>query len=194
MIRLFLMASILTLSSCTVQKAGGNFIDEDGYIYYEQPAPQLRMQLYGDYKFHSIKNKHFPGVDKSFLKYTTSKVNRTTPKLMYAAHTIVKPFYSSIGLVYKGQQANDALLANIKQQLNENLKTTFNSVDSFYTSLGTARYFTYPVQHLSTNASTIHREYLINNGQDLIRFKFWTTESDTAMVFREAEVILKNIR
>ena len=194
MIRLILIAGILTLVSCSVQKAGGNLSDEDGYIYYEQPAPQMRMQLYGDYKFHSIKRKHFREVDKSFLKYTTSKANRTAPKLMFAAHTFVHPFYSTLGLVYKGQQVNDDVLATIKQSLQERLQTTFNGVDSFYTNLGTAIYFSYPVQHPVAGTATIHREYLINHQKDLIRFYFWTAMSDTAMVFREAELILKNIK
>jgi len=192
MLRFLFAITLLSLFSCSVPKAGGSLSDEDGYIYYEQPAPHLRMQLYGDYKFHSLKRKHFTDVNKSFLKYTTAKVNRITPQLMYAAHTFVKPFYSSIGVVYKGAQANKNLITNVQQQLQNRYSTSFSAVDSFYTSLGTAHYFGYTVSN-STAGTTYHREYFINNGQDLVRFYFWAP-SDTAMVFREAEVILKNIR
>ena len=194
MIRLILIAGILTLLSCTVRKAGGNFVDEDGYNYYVQPAPQMQVQLYGDYKFHSLKRKHFSDVDKRFLKYAGAKTNSGTPKLMYAAHTFVYPFYSTIGLLYKGQHVHDHLFSNIRQQLQGDLNTTFNTVDSFYTNIGTAYYFSYPVRHAATGTTTLHREYLINNQQDLIRFHFWTTNADTNMVFREAEAILKNIK
>ena len=180
--------------SCSVRNAGGSVVEDDGDTYYSLTSPQLRIPLYHDYRFHSLIKKYFPSVRKSFLKYTGSKIDGSKPELMYAAHTVVQPYYSSIGFLYRGVDFDTSLLNNIKRAMKNSLKSSFIGVDSVETSYGTARRFAYQVLDPVTRIHSYHWEYLVKNNSNLLRFFFWTTNSDTNIISHEIESIVKNIK
>jgi hypothetical protein len=192
--QILFFACLATIISCSVRKADGTVTAEDGYKYYLLSSPQFRIQLYGDYSFHSLNKRYFPDVRKSFLKYTIAKTNDLKPELMYAAHTIVQPYYSSIGILYKNASADPSLLSIIKVDIKSSLGTSFNGLDTVETTYGTACRFAYQVFNPVTKIRSSHWEYLVNNNGNLLRFFFWTTNSDTSIISHEIETIVKTIR
>jgi hypothetical protein len=185
---------IVIFTSCNVRKADGTLTTEEGYKYYLQSSPQFRIQLYGDYSFHPLNKKYFPDVAKNFLKYTVAKIKGSKPELMYSAHTIVQPYYSSIGILYKNVKVDTSLLNIIKVHMESRLGASFNRLDTVETTCGTATRIAYQVLNQVTKIRSSHWEYLVNNNGNTLRFFFWTTNSDTSIISSEIETIVKSIR
>ena len=182
-------------SSCNVAKKSSSPIKIiDGYTYYEQTSPEIKIQLYGDYLFQPLSTKYFRDVDKRFIKYITNKYDNATPKILYKAHTIIQPFYSTVCLLYKTTLLDTMSLNEIKIQLKDQLNTEVSELEKI--KCGSKE--VYKIKYQTTNSVnkiySSHTEYFFKNGEFVYRLFFWTIESNDKIISNEAEQIIKNIR
>ena len=165
----------------------------DGYNYYEQTSPQIKIQLYGDYLFQPLKTKYFRDVDKRFIKYVTNKFNNVTPQILYKAHTFVQPSYSTICLQYKINTLDTMSLNDIKIQLKDYLNTKVSALEKIKCGSKDVYKITYRATNSINKIYSSHTEYFFKNGESVYRLLFWTTDSNNKTIFDEAEDIIKNI-
>ena len=162
--------------------------------YYEDSSPPIKIQLYGDYLFQPLKTKYFRDVDKRFIKYVTNKFNNTKPELLYKAHTIIQPFYSTICLQYKTNYLDTTSLNDIKLQLKNNLNTKISELQEIKCGFKDVYKIKYQATNSINKVYSSHTEYFFRNGEFVYRLFFWTTDSNDKIISDEAEVIIKNIR
>lgn len=191
-LRILIIFSLI-ISSCTVSNKSSSIKVIDGYTIYEQ-TPNIRIQLFGDYFFQPLKTKYFRDVDKRFLKYVTSRFNNTTPKLLYTAHTIIQPFYSTICLQYRINYLDTASLNEVKIQLKDNLNTKVSELQEIKCGSKDVYKIKYQTTNSINKIYSSHTEYFFRNGEFMYRLFFWTTDSNDKIITDEAEVIIKNIR
>lgn len=166
----------------------------DGYNYYEQTSPQIKIQLYGDYLFPPLKTKYFRDVDKRFIKYVTNKFNNASPKILYKAHTFVQPFYSTICLQYKINSLDTTSLNDIKIQLKDYLNTKVSELKKIKCGFKDVYKIKYQVTNSINKIYSSNTEYFFKNGEFVYRLFFWTINSNDKIISDEAEDIIKNIR
>lgn len=166
----------------------------DGYNYYEQTLPQMKIQLFGDYYFQPFKTKYFRDVDTKFINYVTLRVDNARPKALYKAHTIVQPFYSTLCLQYKTSSLDTVFLNAIKTQLKENLNIKVSKVEKVKCGFKDVYKLKYQKTNSINKIYTSHTEYLFRNNEFIYRLFFWTTNSDDTIISVEAESIIKEIR
>jgi hypothetical protein len=182
-------------SSCNVTKKSSLQIKIiDGQTYYEDVSPPIRFKLYGDYLFQPLKTKYYRDVDKRFIKYITDKYHNVTPKIIYKAHTIIQPFYSTVCLQYKTNLLDTLSLNEIKFQLKSQLHANSSKPEKI--SCGSKE--VYKIKYQTTNSVnkiySSHTEYFFKNGGFIYRLFFWTIDTDDKIISSEAEKIIKNIR
>jgi hypothetical protein len=166
----------------------------DGYSYYKQNSPSLTIQLLGDYKFQPLKTKYFRDIEKAFIKYSTLNFSGVTPKILYTAHTIVRPYYSTICLQYTNVILDSSLLNFIKGQLKEKLNSSFKKYSEIKLDSKTVYKISYQVLNPVNEVATSNTEYLFKKGDYLYRLLFWTTENNDKDISEEAEYIITHIR
>ena len=182
-------------SSCTVTKKSSLQIKiSDGQTYYEEVSTPIRFKLYDDYLFQPLKTKYYRDVDKRFIKYITDKYHNVTPKIIYKAHTIIQPFYSTVCLQYKTNLLDTLSLKEIKIQLKSQLHANSSKPEKI--RCGSRE--VYKIKYQTTNAVnkiySSHTEYFFKNGGFIYRLFFWTIDADDKIISSEAEKIIKNIR
>jgi hypothetical protein len=166
----------------------------DGYNYYEQASPQMKVQLFGDYFFQPFKTKYFRDVDRKFINYVTLSVDNTRPQTLYKAHTIVQPFYSTVCLQYKTSLFDSVFLNVIKTHLKENLKIKVLEVEKIKCGFKDVYKLKYQKANSINKIYTSHTEYLFTSNEFIYRLFFWTTNNDDTIISVEAESIIKEIR
>jgi hypothetical protein len=192
-LKILVIFSLIISSSCNVtNKSASSIKMSDGYTFYTSPS--IKIQLYGDYFFQPLKTKYFRDVDKRFLKYVTNKFNNTSPKLLYKAHTIIQPFYSTICLQYKTNYLDTTSLNDIKIQLKDNLNTKVSELQEIKCGSKDVYKIKYQATNSINKVYSSHTEYFFKNGEFVYRLFFWTTNSNDKVISDEAEVIIKNIR
>ena len=182
-------------SSCNVTKKSSLQIKIiDGQTYYEDGSPPIRFKLYGDYLFQPLKTKYYRDVDKRFIKYITDKYHNVNPKIIYKAHTIIQPFYSTVCLQYKTNLLDTLFLNEIKIQLKSQLHANSSKPEKI--RCGSKE--VYKIKYQTTNSVnkiySSHTEYFFKNGGFIYRLFFWTIDTDDKIISSEAEKIIKNIR
>ena len=188
------LLSTITVLSCNVIKTNHSVRLADGYYYYEQLSPALIIQLLGDYKFQSLKTKYFRDVENHFLKYVTIKINGTTPKILYTAHTYVQPYYSAVGLQYSNISLDTFLINSIKEQLRIKLNISLKQYKEIKLGVKNVYKLTYQVVNPANEIASSHTEYFLKNGNYVYRFLFWTINSDDKVINEEAEYIISHIK
>jgi hypothetical protein len=192
--RIKLICLLFIYSSCNVANNSSSSIKLiDGYSYYEQTSPKIKIQLYGDYLFQPLKTKYFRDVDKKFIKYIENKYNNTSPKRLFQAHTIVQPFYSSVCLQYKTNLLDTLSLNEIKIQLKSQLNTGVSEFEKIRVGLKDVYKIKYQTTNSVNKIYSSHTEYFFKKGEFVYRFFFWTIESNDEVISYEAEAIIKNI-
>ncbi len=182
-------------SSCNVAKKSSLEIKIiDGQTYYEQTSPEIKFQLYGDYLFQPLRTKYFRDVDKRFIKYITNKYHNITPKILYKAHTIIQPFYSTVCLQYKTNLLDTMSLNEIKIQLKDQLNTKVSKLEKIKCGLKDVYKIKYQTTNSVNKIYSSHTEYFFKNGEFVYRLLCWTIDSNDKIISDEAYTIIKNIR
>ncbi len=192
---LILFAAIF--SSCSLTKTNNYLVklsDDKSIYYYEQEKPFLHLPLLGDYKFQSFKTKYFRDINKSFIQYSTHKFNNRKPTILYAAHTYVQPFYSTICVLYKETKFDTTNLRNIKLDLKSKLKTSFYKPTEVKCGTINAYKISYQVVNKITDITTSNFEYFFAKDNNVYRLFLWTTNEDTKALANEAEYIIREAK
>ncbi|HEY1115107.1 MAG TPA: hypothetical protein VGE66_16165 [Chitinophagaceae bacterium] len=184
-----------SLVSCGVAHKAATTTSEDGYILYRQSAPAVELTLLGDYQLHGLKTKYFTDLHKKDLEYFTRPLQGRRPQLMFAAHTTVQPYYSAVGVQYNGVPGDSALLlAAVKEELRQSLRTGFSELPPVTTDYGVVRGIVYQVKNPVTQRHTTHREYFVPHEGYLLRLFFWTSLQDPRILDIEPSFILKRMK
>lgn len=185
---------LVFFTSCRVTNKSSSITRVDGYNYYEQTSPHMKVQLFGDYYFQPLKTKYFRDIDKKFIKYVTHRLDNTKPNMLYQSHTIVQPYYSTICLQYKTNSLDTTIISDIKIQLKENLNIKTFKVDKINCGFRNVYKLKYQTTNSLNKIAANHTEYFFRNGEYIYRLFFWTTNSYDAVISEEAEFIIKEIR
>lgn len=189
----FLILSLIFLISCNVTSKLSTIKWIDGFNYYEQASPQMKIQLLGDYYFHPFKKKYSRDINLKFIVYATLRIDSKKSKILYTANTTVKPFYSTLCLQYKTSLPDTLFLNAIKTQLNEYLHIKIPEVKRIFCCSKDVYKLRYQKTNPVNKVYTSHTEYFFRNNEYIYRFFFWTTDSEDAVISTEAESIIKKI-
>jgi hypothetical protein len=189
-----IILSLIFFSSCGGLKNSTSIKIIDGYNYYEQSLPQMKVKLFGDYYFQPFKTKYYRDIDKEFFKYTKNKIDGIKPKRLFQAHTIVQNYYSMLCSQYKISKADSTLLNEIKAQLQESFKVRVSKIDTIKSGKRDVYKISYQTVNSLNKLTVKHTEYIFRNGEYFYRFFFWTTNSDFSVIKEEAEFIMKEIQ
>jgi hypothetical protein len=194
-IKLFL--SILIFSSCSLTKTNNNLIklsEDNSVYYYEQENPFIHLSLLGDYKFQPFRTKYFRDIDKGFIDYSKHKFNNSKPTILYSAYTHVRPYYSTICVLYKDTKFDTTNLMNVKLDLKNNLKTSFHKPVEVKCGTINAYKISYQLANKITNIYTTNFEYFFTKENNVYRLFLWTTNEDTFALTNEAEYIIREAK
>lgn len=183
-----------SLVSCGVAHRAATTTTEEGYILYRQSAPEVELTLLGDYQLHGLKTRYFTDLHKKDLKYFTRPLQGRKAQLMFAAHTIVQPYYSAVGVQYNGMAGDTAFLSAVKSELRKSLRTGFSELPPVTTDYGVVSGIAYQVKNPLTQRHTTHREYFVPHEGHLLRLFFWTSLQDPRILDIEPSFILKRIK
>jgi len=193
---LLILLSQWFLSSCALQKLDGKVITEtdSDHPHYVLQDPYIQIELKGDYYFHPLKQKYFLGGNEHFLKYITKRVANHQPKLMFAAHTFVPPYYSAVAILYKNARIDSVFKHKVIQQLKDEMHVSRNIVEAISTSFGRSTKIEYSAADRTTKIMLWYTEYLIDKGNQVVRLCFWTTDGTESIIDEEIEGIVKTIK
>jgi len=194
--RIFFLVT-LVFFSCSPAKTNNYKIKlaEDRSVYfYKEDSPFINLSLLGDYKFQPYKTKYFRDIDSRFIKYSTADFNNKKPTILYAAHTYVQPFYSTICVQYKDCKLDSNLIMNLQQELKINLKASFDKIEKIKCGTKDAYKIKYQVTNSLTKIYCSNTEYFFANKNTVYRLFLWTTNSDDHVISNEAEYIIKEAR
>jgi hypothetical protein len=184
---------LIIFISCTASKTNNHLVkrsDDKSIYYYEQPNPFVHLSLLGDYKFQSYKTKYFRDIDCRFIEYSKLPFYKKKPIVLYAAHTCVQPFYSSILVLYNHTKFDTLLFTDIKQNLKKHLKTSNHKWNEVKCGKIKAYKISYQVVNKITKIYTTNLEYLFENNDQLYRLFLWTTNENDNTMANEAEYII----
>jgi len=186
---------LIILTSCNVtNKSASSIKPLDGYIYFEQKSPDIKIQLLGDYFFQPLKTKYFRDIDKRFIKYITLKYDNKAPKILYKAHTIIQPFYSTVCLQYQTSFLDTTSFKEINNELKDGLNSAISEMKRIECGGKDVFKIKYQVTNSINKIYSSHTEYFFRNGNYTYRILFWTTDSNDEVISYEAEKIIENIR
>ncbi len=120
---------LIIFISCTTSKTNNHLVklsDDKSMYFYEQSNPFVHFSLLGDYKFQSYKTKYFRDIDYRFIEYSKLPLYKKKPIILYAAHTSVQPFYSSILVLYNHTKFDTSMFNDIGLNLKQDLKTSYH--------------------------------------------------------------------
>jgi hypothetical protein len=177
-----------------IKKPNSSIQKADGYIYFEQKSPEIKIRLLGDYLFQPLKTKYFRDVDKRFIKYITLKYNNQVPKILYKAHTIIQPFYSTVCLQYRTTFLDTTSFIDINNELKDRLNSTISETKRIQCGGKEVFKIKYQTTNSINKIYSSHTEYFFTNGDYVYRILFWTTDSNDNVISYEAKKIIENIR
>jgi hypothetical protein len=187
-----LTVSTIMLASCTCYKKSTGIIiaKMDGMELISNKEKNIYLRYPGDYKFHDLKKRQTLNWNDAFIKSIAWDKHRK--ELLYAGHTFVEPYCSSIGMLYRNANAAEiekGIAIRLRQELKaQNLFTTEERIGLFnYVVLS------YDLKDEQLDVSARYREYYGNEEGDVLRIVFWSMESsnDWAVAKYEAEAMLE---
>lgn len=184
---------ITLISSCNLTRNSSSIKMGDGYYYYEQISPRLKISLLGDYIFQPLSTKYFRDIDKDFIKYVKNRIVNKRPSILYQAHTIIQPYYSTICMQYHTSVSDSTFLNELTSQLKNSFKIRLSKVDHIKYGNKNIYKLKYQITNSITKTTTAHTEYFFKNENNIYRFLFWTTNSDDTIISEEAEYIIKEM-
>lgn len=144
----------------------------------------IYMLYGGDYWFHDMKRKEMLNWNSNFVK--SLKWDKHKKELLYAAHTKIEPFCSSVGLLYKNAEAKE-----VADQVAVDLRKKLRAENVFKSEkkLGMYTYIllTYNLPDVQLKTEAKYREYYRNEGKNVLRTVFWSMESCGDWGFVEQE-------
>lgn len=128
----------------------------------------------GDYWFHALKKNETLNWNTDFMKSLKWDTHRK--ELLFAAHTKIEPFCSSMGILYRNAQTKELarqIAADLRKKLKaENVVISEVHLGMYYYTLLT---YNLPDAQLKTEAK--YREYYSTEGNNVMRTIFWSMES-----------------
>jgi hypothetical protein len=182
------------LASCGVAHKTATTTNEEGYIIYRQSAPAAVLTLFGDYQLHGLKRAYLTDIHKKDLSYFTRPLQGQKPRLMFAAHTTVQPYYAAVGVQYDHMTGDTSFLAAVNESLRLVLRTGYKEVAPVTTNYGVVRGIAYQVKNPVTQRHTSHREYFVLHDGHLLRLFFWTSDRNDRILEEEGVAILKKLK
>lgn len=138
----------------------------------------------GDYWFHGMKKNEMLNWNEDFVK--SLKSDKRPKELLYAAHTKIEPFCSSLGVLYRNADAKE-----VSDQIAADLRKKLKAENVFMSEkqLGMYTYIllTYNLPDMKLNTEAKYREYYRNEGKNVLRTVFWSMESCRDWSFVEEE-------
>lgn len=128
----------------------------------------------GDYWFHELKKNKTLNWNEGFIRSIAGDKHRK--ELMFAGHTKIEPFCSSIGLLYRKAKAEDVLKL-VAEQMRKELHAENISMKEQIIGMYTYKVLSYNLPDEELKVEARYKEYYSNEGNDVMRLVFWSMES-----------------
>lgn len=110
-------------------------------------------------------------------------------ELLFAGHTTIEPYCSSIGLLYRKAKSEEL----VKETANR-MRKEFRAQNVFITKDTIGIYFytvlTYQLKNKQLDVAATYREYYSDENNDALRLVFWSMESKPDFLQGETAIIL----
>jgi hypothetical protein len=186
-----LLCSGLLFISCEHYRTIGNTVRAEGpRPLYENKKLGLTVNLYGDYLVHSFNHRQMLNWNKEFAGRLGKGCSR--PRLLLAAHTTVEPFCSTVFLVYS--HADSSTFVAIRRQLETKPAATNLEVNDELVGIERCRVMRYEFRDPKLKTEAHYIELLCLNGSKLLRACFWSMDTNTEWLGKEARGIVETLR
>jgi hypothetical protein len=161
----------------------------DGQELVENNKEYISIKYYGDYWFHQLRKNITYNWDDNVMNLIKTKKNKI---IMYCGHTIVDPYFSTIGLVYKDSQLAqtiDEITPKLKKLRAQNLTTTNAQIGRFnFTKLY------YELYDPELKIERRYYDYYCTHENDVLRILFWTSEYNHNILEDESKEIIETLQ
>ena len=184
----------MTLISCaTFRKNKSVSIEQkETNIEMRLSSPGVSFYFPGDYWFHTAKRSLLPDTDPRFFKSLQQK-QLVKPSILFSGHTTIQPYCSSIGLFYDSNESPEKFSKRIVEELKKDLPVSNLSIRKHNAS-GSIYVLEYFLRHSSLRIQTQHAEYILKEGNQMLRLCFWTKEREPEWLLRESSAIVNSIQ
>lgn len=144
-----------------------------------------------DYWFHDLKKKNTLNWNDDFV--TSIGWDNHQKELLFSGHTIIEPYCSSIGLLYR-----KAEITELVKGLGERMRKELKAENVFITEEIVGQYsytiLTYDLRNEQFKVHAKYREYFSKEENDVLRIVFWSVEScpNWEVVKGEGDAIMKS--
>ena len=194
---IFYTLIILVLASCssTIKLVEVPIDEQYGVqiVSIEEGEAKGTLTYNGDYWFHDFDDGLYPTVSESYLEYISKETNREQSKMLWAAHTTIFPYISSVALVYNKVENMADFEAEIRKELRKKENATRIDSERFVTESGRFKKMSYFIYDEETKIQTRHIEYLGTVKDKTFRVVFWTSDSNPLVLNDEADQIMQTL-
>lgn len=190
--RTLVFTLLIIMSSCSAYKISSYTSvkkTDDGQELVENNKEYISIKYYGDYWFHPLRKNITLNWDNNVMNLIKSQKNKI---IMYCGHTIVDPYFSTIGLIYKDSQLTqtiDEIMLKLKKIKVQNLTTTNAQIGRFnFTKLY------YELYDPELKIERRYYDYYCTHENNVLRILFWTSEYNHNMLEEESKRILETLK
>jgi hypothetical protein len=181
---------IVILAGCAVRLTSRSELTiVDGKQLVTMKKEGLSITYYGDYVFHDFTKKRTLNWSSTF---SNSIAVLSNAKTLYCAHTTIAPYCSTIGVLYKNVKLSDCIKKMTlwyKVQNAINLNNTEESI-----GLNRFKILSFELTDPVLNVQRNYIEYYSEQGSNVMRISFWSTDSDATWLPRESSGIVGTLK
>jgi len=150
---------------------------------------KVNIDFYGDYLFHPLKASQTPYHHKEYIQIIRSIPNY---RLLFCAHTIIKPYCTTYGIWYKNSN-RDSLASKLVLKLRESGNS--ENIVTELTQLGKVYYskINYDLYNSKYGLFIHYAEFISEQGRDVYRITFSTADSNLDWFQNECEGIISSM-
>jgi hypothetical protein len=185
--KVYMLLLYMTFYECRTSSeyASKTLVKSDGarlLVSNEKALVQLRY--YSDYWFHPLNKTTTLFWHEKFIKHLFLR----DPELLYTAHTILDPYYSTMGLLYKKTDTTSLLAHLTKTLQTSHLKRSSELIGTYR-----CEKLSYLLQDEALKVDYHCRDYYFQHDQHVLRVVFWTLGTNESLFEEEVREIIRTL-